>query len=208
VVTIYKGHDLAWYRDPPVNLAALGVPADAFTVCCVANWRPRKGVEVLIRAFASLPSEARIHLVLAGDMSGVEKLIAAHPHRERIHVLGMRQDAPALAAACDVAVLPALRREGLPKTVIEAMAYGIPTIVTNVGGSAELVQNEVNGLVVAPGDREALAAAILRLAGDPELARELGRRGRERIEREFSNRATIVRTAALYRELVAEGARA
>lgn len=207
VVTIHKGHDLAWYRDPPVNLAALGVPADAFTVCCVANWRPRKGVEVLIRAFASLPSEARVHLVLAGDMSGVEKLIAAHPYRERIHVLGIRPDAPALAAACDVAVLPSLRREGLPKTVIEAMAYGVPTIVTDVGGSAELVTDGVNGLVVAPGDSDALAAAILRLQREPALAQELGRRGRERIEREFSNRATIVRTAALYRELVGANAR-
>jgi glycosyltransferase involved in cell wall biosynthesis len=210
VVTIYKGHDLAWYRDQPVDRAALGVPADAFAVCCVANWRPRKGVEVLIRAFALLPKDAGIHLVLAGDMRGpgMERLIAAHPYRERIHVLGVRQDAPALTAACDVAVLPALRREGLPKTVIEAMAYGVPTIVTDVGGSAELVENEVNGLVVVPGDREALAAAILRLARNPELARELGRRGRERIGSEFSNRATIVRTAALYRELVAEGARA
>jgi glycosyltransferase involved in cell wall biosynthesis len=210
VVTIYKGHDLTWYRDAPVELAPLGVPADAFTVCCVANWRPRKGVEVLIQAFALLPADARIHLVLAGDMRspGIEKLIAAHPYRERIHLLGVRQDAPALAAACNVAVLPSLRREGLPKTVIEAMAYGVPTIVTDVGGSAELVANEVNGLVVAPGDREALAAAILRLAREPALARELGRRGRERIEREFSNRATIVRTAALYRELMAERARA
>lgn len=210
VVTIHKGHDLAWYRDPPVDLVALGVPRDAFTVCCVANWRPRKGVEVLIQAFALLPAEARIHLVLAGDMGSpaLEQLIAAHPHRERIHVLGVRQDAPALAAACSVAVLPALRREGLPKTVIEAMAYGVPTIVTNVGGSAELVSDGVNGLVVAPGDRAGLAAAILRLERDRDLARELGRRGRERIEREFSNSTTIARTAALYRELVAEGARA
>jgi len=209
VVTIYKGHDLAWYRDPPVDLATVGVPAGAFTVCCVANWRPRKGVEVLIRAFAMLPSEARIHLVLAGDMrnDALEKLIAAEAHPERIHVLGMRTDAPALAAACNVAVLPSLRREGLPKTVIEAMAYGVPTIVTDVGGSAELVTDGVNGLVVAPGDAAALAAAILRLQREPELARELGRRGRERIEREFSNRVTIERTAALYRELVGADAR-
>jgi glycosyltransferase involved in cell wall biosynthesis len=57
-------------------------------------------------------------------------------------------------------------------------------------------------------NRDALAVAVLRLARNPELARELGRRGRDRIEREFSSRATIVRTAALYRELVAEGAHA
>ena len=204
VVTIYKGHDLAWYRDAPADLSAAGIPPGAFTVCCVANWRPRKGVEVLIEAFALLPSDAAIHLALVGDMSHatLEKTIAAHPHRERIHVLGVRPDAPAVTAACQVAVLPALRREGLPKTVIEAMAYGVPTIVTDVGGSPELVENNVSGIVVAPGDANALAAAILSLWRQPELAHALGRRGQQRIARDFSIRTTIARTAALYRELV------
>lgn len=210
VVTIYKGHDVAWYADPPVDLAAHGIPSGAFSVCCVANWRPRKGVEVLIQAFALLPDDARFRLVLAGEMknAGLGQLIAAHPYRDRIHLLGPRQDAPALVAACSVAVLPSLRREGLPKTVIEAMMYGVPTIVTDVGGSAELVENEVSGLVVPPGDSAALAAAIQELQRHPERARELGRRGRERIQRDFSIRTTIARTAALYRELAAEAARA
>jgi glycosyltransferase involved in cell wall biosynthesis len=204
VVTIHKGHDLAWYRDPPADLRVAGVPAGAFTVCCVANWRPRKGVEVLIEAFALLPGDASIQLVLVGDMrnAALEKTIASHPYRERIHVLGVRADAPAVAAACNVAVLPALRREGLPKTVIEAMAYGTAVIVTDVGGSPELVQDGVSGIVVAPGDARALAAAILRLWRDPELARTLGRQGRERIELDFSIRTTIARTAQVYRELV------
>jgi glycosyltransferase involved in cell wall biosynthesis len=205
VVTIYKGHDLDWYRDPPADLGVVaGIPTGAFTVCCVANWRPRKGVEVLIEAFALLPSDASIHLALVGDMrhATLEKTIAAHPYRERIHVLGVRPDAPAVAAACQVAVLPALRREGLPKTVIEAMAYGVPTIVTDVGGSPELVENNVSGIVVAPGDAKALAAAILTLWQQPGVARDLGRRGQERIARDFSIRTTIARTAALYRELV------
>jgi glycosyltransferase involved in cell wall biosynthesis len=208
-VTIYKGHDLSWYRDPPADLSAVGVPAGAFTVCCVANWRPRKGVEKLIEALALLPGDAPVHLVLVGDMghATLDKIIAAHPYRERIHVLGVRKDAPAVTAACNVAVLPSLRREGLPKTVIEAMAYGVPSIVTDVGGSPELIQHEVSGLVVPPGDAPALAAAILRLRKQPELARAYGRAGQERIEREFSNRTTVARTAALYRELVPAAAR-
>jgi glycosyltransferase involved in cell wall biosynthesis len=204
VVTIYKGHDLSWYRDPPADLSVAGVPDGAFVVCCVANWRPRKGVEVLIEAFALLPGDAPIHLVLVGDMrhAALEETIASHPYRERIHLLGVRQDAPAVVAACNVATLPALRREGLPKTVIEAMAYGVPPIVTDVGGSPELVEHDVSGIVVPPGDADALAKAILRLWKQPELGRAFGRRGRERIERDFSIRTTIARTAALYRELV------
>ena len=209
VVTIYKGHDLSWYRDAPADLGSAGVPTGAFTICCVANWRPRKGVEVLIEALALLPSDASVHLVLVGDMghATLDKIIAAHPYSERIHVLGVRKDAPAVTAACNIAVLPSLRREGLPKTVIEAMAYGVPAIVTDVGGSPELIQHEVSGLVVPPGDARALAAAILRLRQRPELARAYGRKGQERIEREFSNRTTVARTAALYRELVPTTAR-
>lgn len=208
VVTIYKGHDLAWYSDPPVDLTALGIPSGGFVIGCVANWRPRKGIEVLIDAFGRLPQEVPAHLVLVGDMRDprLQGLIESHPYRSRIHLLGVRQDAPAVVAACNVAVLASLKREGLPKTVIEAMAYAVPNIVTNVGGSPELVENEVSGLVIRPGDPEALAHAILRLQREPELARSLGRRGRERIATHFSIGTTITKTAALYRELVVAGA--
>jgi glycosyltransferase involved in cell wall biosynthesis len=207
VVTIYKGHDLAWYRDPPTDRATLGIPSDAFVIGCVANWRPRKGVEVLIDAFGRLPADIAAHLLLVGEMgnSRLSRIIEAHPCRDRIHVLGARDDAPAVAAACDVAVLPALKREGLPKTVIEAMAYGVPTIVTQVGGSPELVEDNASGVVIPPGDAAALARAILALQRQPEWAQELGRRGRERIAERFSIRATIAQTAALYRELVGGG---
>ncbi|HEX7000018.1 MAG TPA: glycosyltransferase family 4 protein [Gammaproteobacteria bacterium] len=209
LVTIYKGHDLAWYRDPPVSLAALGVPAAAFVIVCVANWRPRKGIEVLLDAFAALPDDPAMHLLLVGDMESptLSRAIEWHPYRQRIHRIGVRGDAPAVAAAANVAVLPSLKREGLPKTVIEAMAYGVPTIVTNVGGSPELVQHEVSGLVVPPGDARALGGAILRLRGDPAFARALGSRGRQRIVQDFSIRTTIRRTAELYRELVADRGR-
>lgn len=208
VVTIYKGHDLAWYRDPPLDLTTLGIPSGEFVIGCVANWRPRKGIEVLIDAFGRLPQEVPAHLVLVGDMrdARLQSLIESHPYRSRIHLLGVRRDAPAVVAACNVAVLASLKREGLPKTVIEAMAYAVPNIVTNVGGSPELVENEVSGLVIRPGDPEALAHAILRLQREPDLARTLGRRGRERIATHFSIHTTITKTAALYRELAVAGA--
>ena len=159
-VTIHKGHDLAWYDAPPLDLQQFGIPAGAFVVGCIANWRPRKGVHVLLEAFAQVAQELPIYLLLAGtDRSReLDEAIAAHPHRDRIRNVGFRRDAPALIGACDVSVLPALKREGLPKTVIEAMAYGVPPVVTNVGGSPELVADGVSGLVVPPGDAAALAA--------------------------------------------------
>jgi glycosyltransferase involved in cell wall biosynthesis len=172
-VTIHKGHDLSWYDAPPVDLRQFDIPEGAFVVGCIANWRPRKGVHVLLEAFRQIGGELPLYLVLAGANrgTGLDEAIAAHPYKARIRNLGFRSDAPALIGACDVSVLPALKREGLPKTVIEAMAYAVPPIVTDVGGSPELVVNGVSGLVVAPGDARALADAISTLYRDPASCR-------------------------------------
>jgi len=203
-VTIHKGHDLAWYTATPADLREHDIPDGAFVVGCVANMRPRKGIDVLVRALGQLPADAPIYLLLVGRMESAEldRLIAESPARERIRKLGFRRDAPAVIAACDAAVLPSIRREGLPKTVIEAMAYAVPPIVTDVGGSPELVDDRVHGLVVPPGDADALAAAILELYGDPALRAKLGAAARERIARDFTIDATIEKTLAVYRDVL------
>ncbi len=206
VVTIYKGHDLAWYKDSPVDLAKFGIPGGAFVVGCVANWRPRKGVEILIEACKHLPADALLHIILVGNMKnkGLQEQIAASPFRDHIHMLGFRDDAPAIIAACDISILASLKREGLPKTVIEAMAYGVPSIVTNVGGSPELVNNEESGLVIPPGDPQALAQAILRLYADGTLRATLGEHARRRLQSHFPIQTTIDQTAQLYRDVLAD----
>jgi len=166
VLTVYKGHDLDWYAAEPTNLAAFDIPAGAFVVGCVANNRPRKGLPVLVEAAGLLPADAPIHFLLIGsnmDEPGLQTQIKASPYRDRIHVLGFRSDAPEIVAACSATVLPSTKREGLPKTVIESMAYGVAPIVSDSGGSAELVVDGESGIVVAPGDAAALAAAIERL---------------------------------------------
>jgi glycosyltransferase involved in cell wall biosynthesis len=201
-VTIYKGHSLDWYRAPPANRAGLGIPEDAFVAGCVANWRPRKGVDVLLEAFERLPPEAPIHLLLAGNMDHdrLRSTIEASAHRERIHVLGFREDAPAVIAACDVAVLPSVKREGLAKTVIEAMAYGVAPIVTDCGGSPELVENGKSGIVVPVRDAAAIARAIELLYSDPALRLRLGAAARERIGSKFTIEQTIEQTYSLYQK--------
>lgn len=205
-VTIYKGHDLAWYRDSPADLEAeFGIPGDAFVVGTVANFRPRKGIEVLIEATRHLPADVPIHLLLVGaemDHPALSEAISRSPLADRIHRAGFRADACALIAACDCAVLPSTKREGLPKTVIEAMAYAVPPVVTDTGGSAELVEDGVSGLVVPPGNPEALALAISRLVRDPAGARSMGEKAQRRIDERFNIRETIVRTLALYRQVL------
>ncbi len=204
-VTIYKGHDLAWYTAQPADLTELGIPQDAFVVGCVANYRPRKGIELLVDAMAQLSDALDVHLLLVGhgmDEPALTRRIAASTARRRIHVAGFRVDAPALTAACDVFVLPSRKREGLARSLIEAMAYGVAPIVTDCGGSPELVVDGECGIVVPVDDVAAIAAAIRQLHQDPELRARYGRAARQRIGTHFRIDDTIRQTADLYRELV------
>src|SRR5690554_5235559 len=157
VCTVYKGHDLDWYQDTPVDLKQFGVPDGAFVVGSVANIRPRKGLPILLKATHMLPRDSNIHLLLVGrgmNNPEVQALIQASPMADRIHLTGFRKDAPAIIASCQVSVLASTKREGLPKTVIEAMAYGVAPIVSDTGGSAELIEDGVSGIRVTPGSAE------------------------------------------------------
>jgi len=205
-VTIYKGHSLDWYTAKPATLSAIGIPAGAFVVVCVANYRPRKGIEVLVDALAELPRDWPVHLLLVGRMDAprLRAKIAASPVRERIHAPGHRDDAPALVAACDLFVLPSVKREGLARSLIEAMAYGVAPVVTDCGGSPEIVVDGECGLVVPVRDAGALARAIARLYEDDTLRDRFGAAARARIAGEFKIERTIEQTLALYRELVEE----
>jgi glycosyltransferase involved in cell wall biosynthesis len=204
LVTIYKGHDLAWYRATPHNLAEFGISENDFVVACVANYRPRKGIEVLVNAFNLLPSELNIHLLLIGNMDdrNLRQLIEGNKNRDRIHLIGYRRNAPEIAAACQTCILPSTKREGLPKTVIEGMAYGVPPIVTDSGGSPELVVHDSSGIVIPPNSAGAIADAILRLYRDPSLRRSMGDAARERIRVHFNINQTIEQTFGMYRELM------
>jgi glycosyltransferase involved in cell wall biosynthesis len=202
LVTIYKGHSLDWYTAAPADLRGVGIPEGAFVLGCVANYRPRKGIEVLVDALAELPDD--VHLLLVGHMDApaLTRRIAGSPARERIHRLGHRTDAPSLTAACDSFVLPSVKREGLARSLIEAMAYGVAPIVTDCGGSPELVVDGECGLVVPVRDARALARAIGRLRDDAELRRRFGAAARARIAEHFRIDDTIARTLELYRDLV------
>ncbi len=203
-VTIYKGHKLEWYTETPADLAEFGIPADAFVIGCTANYRPRKGIDFLIDAFDSLPADIPAHLLLVGrmDAAALTRRIERSPVGHRIHRVGFRTDAPRLSAACDVFCMPSTKREGLARSIIEAMAYRVPPIVTDSGGSPELVVDGLCGIVVPPRDARAIALAIEALYRDPDRRRRMGEAARERIGHEFRNDDTVWKTIALYRELV------
>ena len=205
LVVIHKGHDPAWYRiDSHVNLSEFGVPVDAFVVGFTGNMRPVKGVDVLLRALALLPQKSKIHALLVGEVRDpkVERLAQIPEIVSRAHFVGFRKDAPQLAGSCDAAVMPSIEREGLPKAVIEAMAQGLPPVVSKVGGMPELVEHGVSGLVVPAKDAPALAEALLSLEQDKEKTEILGAGARERIEGPFHISHTVKKTLTLYEELL------
>ena len=184
--------------------SSFGLPDDAFVLGCTAAYRPRKGIEYLIDALGMLPPDIPAHLLLIGrmDSNKLTKKIESSPAAGRIHRIGHRTDAPAVTAACDVFSLPSTKREGLARAIIEAMAYRVPSVVTDCGGSPELVVDGECGYVVPIKDARALAGAFEKLYRDPELRRHMGDAARERIGTHFRNEDTVRKTIALYEELV------
>src|SRR5207248_1164577 len=162
--------------------------ADDPTILEVARLADMKGQRSLVHALTDLNATA----VLVGrdlEQDGAyERELRDEAERlgvvDRVVFAGYRDDVPALLAGCDVFCLPS-EMEGLPLVVLEAMAQGKPVVATAVGGTPELVVHGETGLLVQPGDVEALAAALAQLLADPEQARRMGEAGRERVQREF-----------------------
>lgn len=204
LVTLHKGHDPEWYRAQPVDRADIGLPRSAFAVSCAANFRPVKGAEYLIQSLDHLPQDHPVHLVLIGTIRD-EKLFR-HAARlrdpSRVHFLGYRTDAPAVQGACDVTAMCSVKREGLPKAVIEAMAQGKPALVTKVGGMPELVEEGCSGRVVPPRDPAALASAIRAFYEHPETTRRMGEAAFARIQDHFHVTKTAQRFLEIYRGLL------
>ena len=116
------------------------------------------------------------------------------------HFLGARGDVPAILARATLGILTS-RQEGLSNAVMEGMAAGLPMVVTDAGGNAELVKDGERGLVVAAERPEALAAAMLRLIRDPTLARRMGRAARRFVEEELTVDRMVADHDRLYRRL-------
>jgi glycosyltransferase involved in cell wall biosynthesis len=152
----------------------------------VGRLKAPKDFLTLVRALARLP-EGGFEALLVGDGPDrveVEDEIRRLGVEGRVQLAGERSDVPALLADSDVFVLSS-RSEGLPVSVLEAMAAELPVVASNVGGLGELVVDGETGALVPPGDPEALAEALGRLIGDRELRRRLGAAGRARAERLF-----------------------
>ncbi|CAN5650259.1 glycosyltransferase [soil metagenome] len=190
VSVIHNGIDTAPFeRGEP---ATLDVPTGALIIGFVGRFVEWKGVLVLADAWRiAAPRLPDAHLVLAGagEMeAGMRSRLG--DAGERVHWIGFRNDVPAVMKALDILAFPS-RMEGFGLAAVEAMAAGVPVIAAAAGSLPEVVEHEGQGLLVPPDDADALAAAMLRLAGDPDLRHRLGAAGRERVRRDFSVRRMV-----------------
>ena len=146
---------------------------------------------------------AGVHGVLAGAGELEEELRrrAGEPDLEgRVHFLGHRDDVPRILRSVDVFCLPS-RLEGLGTSVLDAMAAGAPVVASAGGGIPEMVEDGVSGLLVPPGRPEALAAALERVLGNPDLAETLRRGGRRRVG-DFTAARMVEATLAVYESII------
>ena len=204
VVTIHKGHRPEWYAQESLpNPTAFNIQPDECVIGCVANMRPLKGIDTIIRALEFLPAKPLVHLLLVGKVQDelIHQLARENTTPHRVNLVGFREDAASIAGLSDFFVMASKRREGLPRAVIEAMSQGIPAVVTNVGGMPELVEDGVSGWVVPPDDPKALADAFTKYLSDQETLQAHGKGARERITQAFHVDQTIAKTIAVYDEV-------
>ncbi len=170
-------------------LDPLGIPREARIVGTIGNLYAVKGQMHLVHAAGLLSqSHPDVHVIILGRggmRDALSSLSVSLGIQDRIHLLGFREDAASYLRLMDVFTLPSLS-EGLPLSLLEAMAAEVPVVVTQVGGMPEVVEHGKSGFLVPPGDPETLAHKIRWLLENPERARAMGDAGGQRVRESFS----------------------
>jgi len=191
--------------------SSLGLNSQDVVVCTVARMVKEKGILELLDAFAMIASQVQnAHLVLVGDVFGgdrdgimkeIQEFVGNSPYGVRVHWLGKRNDIEIILKASDIFVLPSYR-EGMPRSIIEAMSMGLPVVATNIRGCREEVSQEETGLLVPVGEVEPLAKALLVLINNPHKRRRFGENGLARAKSLFDENKVIEKQIRVLRQLL------
>jgi glycosyltransferase involved in cell wall biosynthesis len=164
-------------------------PARKKIVGAAGRLSPEKGFDVLINAISLVrDQDPDAGFVIFGDgacKAALQQQIATLELNGTVTLAGFRSDLDRYVPQLDMLVLPS-HTEGLPNVVLEACAAGVPVVATSVGGTPEVIEDGVSGLLVPPGDPVSLASAICEMLGDEEDAREMAFQGRQRVLEWFS----------------------
>lgn len=208
IVMLPNGVDTEQFRSAPREKRAelrreLGVAEDEGVIATACRLVPHKRIDLLIRAFHSVTARypgARLWVLGEGEhRPALEAQARALPTADCIRFLGRvkPQQVVRYLQACDIFTLPSLR-EGLSCAVQEAMACGLPCVVTEVSGTQELIASGVSGIAIPPDDERAVERALATLLADPELRERLGTAARRHVEASFSLSGTVDRFEAFY----------
>jgi len=176
---------------------------ETMRVLLVCRLAPPKRPDLVVRAVDRLRRRfPNLELHIAGDgpdRPAIARLVDALALNDRVTLLGKRDDVPALLARAACVAL-ASDYEACPLTLLEAKAAGVPVVATAVGGIPEIVDDGVDGLLVAPGSVDGFAAALARLLDQPSLARAMGAAGRRNVLARNTSAAMVREVATLYSE--------
>jgi len=210
VSQIYNGVDTERFRPGQARERITGCPfghPEDFVAGWVGRMDPVKDLPNLLQGFARAAQRAasRLRLVLVGDgpmRQAVERLVEQHGLRERVWLAGERADVAELMRGLDCFILPSLG-EGISNTILEAMATRLAIVATRVGGNGELIEPGMTGLLVPPGDSDALAEALARYSSDRAMARRHAKAARRVAQTRFSLARMVTDYCSLYETALA-----
>ncbi len=187
----------------------LGIAPERLLIGAVGRLSAEKGFDRLIEALARIAATAPdVELVIVGEGAQrpeLERLIDERGIADRVRLAGYQANTIDWFQAMDIFALSSLR-EGLPNVVLEAMAMEVPVIATRIAGVPRILEHEVNGLLVEPGDVEGLCHALRTLTANPTLRAQLARAGRQTVEQDFSFAVRMQKIRAIYEELLQKSA--
>jgi len=197
------GVDLARFSAPADRAAvraSLGLGPAEPVVVTVGEHIPRKNHEACIRAVAALPGVTLLFCGVGAQGEALQKLAEELSVSDRVRFLGFRKDVAALLAAADAFLFPSYQ-EGLPVSLMEAMAAGLPCVVSRVRGNADLIAEGEGGYLCAPDDAYGLAQGLRTLLAAPQLRRKMGEYNRQAVQA-YGLEKVREHMAALYREML------
>lgn len=207
IVTLPNGIDVSRFDEidrqatRAVLRGELGYGPDDLVICTTGRLHEQKGHTYLFQAAEQLKGRyPHLRLLIIGD--GPQRGVLETECQQRglagmVTFLGMRGDVPELLAASDIFAFPSLY-EGMPNAVLEAMAMSLPAVASTADGTVEIIKHEAHGLLVPPGDEQALKAALERLLSEPALRHQFAEAGHRRVVEEFTFQKTMQQTEALY----------
>jgi len=226
LVAFQNSDDLEYFLDKQINLPnqsllirGSGVDLDKFSATPIPSSTPivmlaarlhwKKGVrEFVLAAEAIKRQKIDARFVLVGDpdpnnpTSVPESMLEKWHNDGVIEWWGRRTEMAKVLSQATIICLPSTYREGVPKVLIEAASCCRPIVTTDIAGCRDIVQDGENGILVPPGDTEALVKALCELLGDRRLQEQMGKRGRQIVAERFSEKYVISETSAAYRQLV------